>query len=359
MLSFFKIAWRNLWRNKRRTLITAASIFFGLIFAIFMSSMQKGSLGNMVSNMVKFNSGYIQVQEQDYKESRSINNGFVPGRQLMDQVGNNNGITHYTRRVESFALASGGPKSFSSMVVGIEPEKENAISGLSKWISDGSFLKAGSDGVLLGKTLAENLDLVAGDTLVLIGQGYHGVSAAGKYEVKGLLDVPLPEMSKQIVYMNLATCQELYSLPGQITSLVLMVENQYMVDPVAKELKDSIDTGLKAYTWQELQPELQNLIDGKVASGKIIIGVLFMIIGFGIWGTVIMLMAERRREFGVMIALGMKKGIVLIVLLMETALIALLGIVAGIAATFPVVRHLSMNPIPYTGKAAESAATAS
>jgi len=269
-----KIAWRNLWRNSRRTLITAASIFFGVFFAIFMSSLQQGSLENMVDNMVRFYSGYIQIQEADFKELRSINNSFTPAIDLEKLINENNHITQSTQRIETFALAGSETNSFPAMVFGVIPEKEEAISGIAKWIGDGEYLKSGSKDVLIGKVLAENLETNVNDSLVLIGQGYHGISAAGIYRVAGFLDFPLPDLSKQVIYMDINNCREFLGLSDRVTSYVLMVDIPDDVKPTIAALKPKLAEDLQIYSWDELQPELVSLIEGKLASGKVIRGLL-------------------------------------------------------------------------------------
>lgn len=349
-----KIAWRNLWRNSRRTLITAASVFFGVFFAVFMSSVQVGSFKNMVDNMVRFYSGYIQIQGEGFRENRSLNQSFVAGKSLDSLVHLQKAITQTTQRIESFALASFGNNSSPAMIFGIQPKKEEAISGVSKWLSAGTFLQHGSKDILLGKELAENLGVSVGDTAALIGQGYHGLSAAGIYKVAGLLDFPLPELNRRIVYMNLATCQDFFSMPDRITSYVIMIDDVGHLKKTVASIRPSLNNGLRIYSWEDLQPQLVNLIEGKLAAGKFIEGLLFMIIGFGVWATVIMMMYERKRELGVMIALGFQKTRILFMLIAEAMFIGLIGVIAGIGVSYPLVRYLFYNPVHVTGKMAET-----
>lgn len=350
-----KIAWRNLWRNSRRTLIAAASIFFGVFFAAFMSSLQKGSFENMVDNMVRFYSGYIQIQEAEYKELRSVNNSFVPDSGLNKLIQENQTITQSTRRIESFALAGSETKSYPAMIFGIEPENEEAISGLSKWIGDGKFIPANSKDVLIGKVLAENMELNVNDSLVLIGQGYHGISTAGIYRVAGLLDFPLPDLSKQVIYMDIENCRTFLGLPkGQITSNVIMVSTPDEVDQTIKDLDPGLNEDLAIYSWVDLQPELVSLIDGKTSSGKVVKALLFMVIGFGVWATIIMLMHERKRELGVMIAIGFQKTRVVVMIIIESFFIGIIGVLSGIAGSFPLIWYLFKNPIHVSGEIAET-----
>lgn len=350
MRTYLKIAWRNLWRNKRRTLITVASVTFGLFFASLMSSVQRGSLENMVDNMVRFYTGYIQIQSAEFKDQRSLNNSLEQSEELFTWLEQNKNITDYTSRIESFALASSVEKSYPSMILGINPEKEDKISGLSKWIVEGSFLTSNSDGVILGKELAENLNISLNDTLVLIGQGYHGVSAANLFPVTGILNFPLPEMNKQVVYMNLRSAMDFYSMPNRLTSIIIMVKDLDDVGKTMQLIKKDLPEELSVYSWNEIQEGLENLIEGKLASGKITLGILFMIIGFGIWGTIIMLMSERKRELGIMIALGVRKIRVIYILLFESLFIGILGIITGIISSVPLLLYFYNNPILVGGE---------
>lgn len=349
-----KIAWRNLWRNSRRTLITVASVFFGVFFAVFMSSLQVGSFKNMVDNVVRFYSGYIQIQEKGFKENRSLNQSFVIDKKQSQFIENRKAVTQTTRRVESFALASYKNNSIPAMVFGVVPDREEAISGMSKWLTAGQFLKPGSKDILLGKVLAENLGIKVGDTAVLIGRGYHGVSSAGIFKVAGLLDFPLPELNRQVIYMDITRCQDFFSMPDRVTSYVIMVDDVDHLNKTMSSIRPTLKKGQRLYSWEEMQPELVNLIQGKQAGAKIVKGILFMVIGFGILATIIMLMHERQRELGVMIALGFQKTRILFMLIAEAMFIGLIGVVAGIAVSFPLVWYLFHNPVHVTGKMAET-----
>ena len=354
MFSYIKIAWRNLWRNKRRTLITSASVFFGIFFAVFMTSLQTGSFENMVDNMVRLNSGYLQIQQKEFKDKLGVNYSFVLTDSIKNAIADCPFITQKTERVETFALAASDSSSFGAIIFGIVPETENAISNISKWVSSGEFIQTGSQDIMLGKILAENLKIGVNDTLVLLGQGYHGVTAVGKYRVAAMLDFPIDEISKTMIYMDLPNCQDLFSLQSRITNEVLMVASPEDVGKAKKSLLPEISGDVKLYTWDELQPELVNLIEGKLAGGKFIKTLLFIIIGFGVWSTIIMLMAERRREFGVMTALGMKKLKLAVLLVIESFFIAVLGILAGIAFSLPLVFYFYINPIRLVGEIAKT-----
>ena len=348
------MAWRNLWRNKRRTLITVSSIFFGVFLAALMNSMQEGSYSSMIDNVVKFYSGYIQIQNEEYWDKKTINNSFEINEELTDKIEKVQEITNYSERLESFCLASSETITQGALIVGVNPDKENEVTSLSKWIrEDGQYLKNGENGVLVGELLSKHLKLNVGDTLVIIGQGYHGVSAAGKYPVKGILEFPSPELSKRFIYMDINIAQELFSAPNRFTSIALMVENQQYVDIANKELASIIEKPLTTMSWAEMQPELVQMIGSDRAGGVLMISILYIVIGFGIFGTIMMLMAERKREFAVMISVGMRKMKLVLIVIYETILIGVLGVLSGFIASSPIISYMSQNPIPLGGDAAQ------
>ena len=353
-MELLKIAWRNLWRNRKRTLITIASIFFGVIWSALLTSLQEGSFQNMVDNMVKFTTGYIQVQHVDYFDNKTINNSFESSSDLTDLLDSQKEITVYTPRLESFALAASNNKSYGTAVIGINPEAENQISELSKWVVEGEYLSADKKGVIIGEILAKNLELKVGDTIALIGQGYHGVQSAGLFPVRGLLKFPVSDLNRQILYMNLPMAQEFYVAPNLITSMIVMVPGPPDVNPAMKDLRKNNLSELAIFTWEELQPQLVQFIDGKKSSGKIFKGILFMLIAFGILGTFIMMMAERKRELGIMIAIGMQRAKLSVILFLESILIATIGVFSSIAIIMPVLSYFARSPIPIAGDTAET-----
>ncbi|MEA1896149.1 MAG: FtsX-like permease family protein [Bacteroidota bacterium] len=352
-MNLYKIAWRNLWRNRKRTLITIASVFFGVLWAVLLKSLQTGSFDNMVDNMVKFTSGYIQIQNTDYKQTKSLNNSFVPDTSLLSLLEQNEDIHIYTPRLKSFALAASEEQSFGTAVFGVRPEIEEQISNFSQWIVEGAYLAASDNGIIIGDILAKNLDVVPGDTLALIGQGYHGVQAAGLFPIRGLLRFPIPDLNKQILYMGIETAQDFFQAPGLVTSLVLMVDGPSMVEPVVDQLKNYNNPEIITYSWEELQPQLVQLIAGKTSSGKIFIGILFILVGFGILGTFIMMVAERKRELGIMIAIGMQRVRLSAILFLESLLIGALGVFCSYVFCLPLIGYFVKNPIRVGGEMAK------
>jgi ABC-type lipoprotein release transport system permease subunit len=353
MKTIFIMAWRNLWRNRRRTLITIASIFFGVLLSTYMTSMQEGSYEKMVDIVVKFYSGYIQIHDEEYWDNKSINNTFDYDPKMVTLAESHKEVKMVFPRLESFALASSENLTKGAMVFGIDPIKEDQWTKLSSKIREGSYLKPGDQGVVIGEGLASYLKLDVGDTLVMISQGYHGISAAGKYPIRGLLRHASPELNKIAVYIDLPLCQDLFSAPNKITSLVINVNNNDDMTSVLRKLKREVQSPYSVKSWQEMQPEIVQQIDGDRASGMIMKAILYIVIAFGILATVMMMIAERRKEFGVMVAVGMQKLKLACVLFIETLLIGFLGVMSGTILSYPVIFIQESNPIPLTGKTAQ------
>jgi len=353
MLTNIKLAWRNIWRNKRRTLITVASIFFGVLLSAYMTSMQEGSYSKMVEIVVKFYSGYMQVHHEDYWENKSINNSFDYDQALVDRLKSHSEVDFVIPRLESFGLASSGELTRGAAVFGIVPDIETQLTGIAEKIVSGKYLQANDDGVVIGDGLAKFLNLNLNDTLVILTQGYHGVSSAGKFPVHGIIKHVSPELNKSIIYMELKTCQSFLGAENKLTSLVVNVADNDAMKRTLKKLKSEIQSPFSVMSWEEMQPEVVQQIESDRAGGVIMKAILYIVIAFGIFGTIMMMIAERRREFGVMISIGMQKKKLAVILFIETLFIGLLGILSGMAVSLPLLLIQAKNPIPLTGETAK------
>ena len=354
MREYIKIAWRNIWRNKRRTIITVAAVFVAVLLSTFMTSMQEGTYSKMIDNVVKFYSGYIQIQNPEYWESKSINDIFEPDDQLRNSIASVPEVTYYVPRLESFTLISSGDYTKVGALIGIDPEKENKLTGLSKWVAQGDYLKPDDDGILIAVNLAKHLNIHLGDTAILISQGYHGASAAGLYPVKGILKFPSPELNNFGVYLSINKARDFFSAPDMTTSIALMVDNYNHVDKAKHLLVGKLGNKYKVMTWSEMQPQLVQMIEGDRAGGIVMKAILYIVIAFGIFGTVIMMVSERKRESGIMIAVGMRKVRLSIILFFETLLLGFIGVISGFALSLPFISYLVRNPIPLPEKLAEA-----
>ena len=354
MKTYFLLAWRNLWRNKRRTLIASASIFFAVIFALLMRSMQEGSYDYMVDASVSMYTGYIQIHAKDYWDKRSVDKSMELSGAKIDKIDSVENVTLVTPRLESFSLISYGNVTKVASIVGIDPGLENEMTDLKNKLSSGKYLTKESRGVMIAEGLADVLKVGIGDSVVLYGQGYHGVTAAAQVEVEGIVKFTLPALNKTMVYLSLDYSQWLYAAPNRVTTISIMISEATKINEVHLAVRNLFDEKYEVMMWPELLPELVQGIEVDNAGGIIMLGILYVVIGFGIFGTVMMMTAERTKEFGILISVGMKKWRLSYVSFLESLFLSFIGVLAGIIVSIPILYYLKQNPIPLTGEMADA-----
>lgn len=413
-----QLAWRNLWRNKKRTLITAASLFFAVFFALVMRSFQLGTYNKMYSDVIQSYSGYLQLQNPAYLDEPTLDNGFTVDTDLVSRIEQDPNVEIVVPRLESFALAAAGNRTQGVMVIGMDPDNDNkalnlrnrmvrfkltegAVGALKRetlpgrlsknldlftgeaftdtdelvtilgigekdtaallplvrkhLFFPGDYLSAGESGsAVIGNGLSDYLGTVPGDTLVLMGQGWHGTSAAGLYVIKGVVTMPNPELDNRFVCLALDDARWLYGAPGMVTSSIIGVKNGSEKELAATQARLSAIAGkqLSVRNWKEMNALLLNQMEADSKSGAIMIGILYLVIAFGVFGTVLMMMAERRREFGMLISIGMRKGRLASIVGLEMLLMGVIGIIAGVIASLPLVFLGHAKPLRFTGEMA-------
>jgi ABC-type lipoprotein release transport system permease subunit len=350
-----KLAWLNIWRNKRRTIITTTSVFFAVVLAIIFRSLTDGIYDNMIHNVVSYSSGYLQIHQKGYWDEQSIDNTFEEDDQLYQELLKNPKVTHIMPRLQTFALASYSEKTKGVLVLGIDPVKEKEVNNLHDKIVAGEYIQDINDNaVVLGEGLASQLKLKVNDTLVLLGQGYHASSAAAKFRVKGLIKLGAIELNNNVVYMPLQQSQYMHGAENRLTSVSVMLDKSTNLEDLKHALQKSINTDrYEVMSWKEMMPEMDQFIEADSTGHYIIIGVLYFIISFGLFGTLLMMIFERKHELGILIAIGMKKQLLALVLLLEAIMISLIGCFTGVIAGFLVIKWFTAYPIHFTGELKE------
>lgn len=346
-----KLAWLNIWRNKRRTIITATSVFFAVLLAIIFRSLTDGVYDNMIHNVVSYSSGYLQIHQKGYWDEQSIDNTFEEDKQLYQELLKNQKVTHIMPRLQTFALASWASKTKGVLVLGIDPVKEREVNNLHEKIVGGEYIETVNDNaVVLGEGLASQLKLKVNDTLVLLGQGYHASSAAAKFRVKGLIKLGALELNNNVVYMPIQQSQYMHGADNRLTSVSVMLDKDTNLEKLKQSLQVSINSDkYEVMSWKEMMPEIDQFIEADSTGHYIIIGILYFIISFGLFGTLLMMVFERKHELGILIAIGMKKRLLAFVLLLESIMISLLGCFMGIIGGILFVKWFTIHPIHLTG----------
>jgi ABC-type lipoprotein release transport system permease subunit len=347
------MAWRNLWRNKKRTLIAGASVFFAVFLAVGMSSVQFGSHDYMIHTAVSFYTGHIQIHGRNYWEKHSLDQSMDLDTAFMSAVRSLPHVLHAVTRFETAALVSHGTLTKVSPVIGIDPVRESAMTGLGRRVIRGTPLLGWNEGIIIAEGLARLLKVDVGDSIVVYGQGYQGVTAGGIIRIASIVKFPLDELNNAMLYLSLDAAQELFSAPGRITAISLLLDSDDAADEEAAALRAMTDGSKEVMTWREMMPELLQAIAADNGGTVIMLLILYVVIGFGIFGTV-MMTAERSREFGITIALGMKRWRLMSVTVIEALIISLMGAVAGIAVSIPLVVYFYHHPIQLGGDYAKA-----
>jgi len=352
-----RIAWRNIWRNKKRTLITISSVSFAIVMAVFTRSFQEGTYTKMIENAVGQFTGYVQVHQKDYWNDKTLDNGIVVNDSLLNTIKSVPEVEGVNLRLESFSLASFENNTKGTLIMGINPDEENKMIKLPSKIIAGEYINKNDSSIIVGSKLAEYLNVSIGDTLVLLGQGHWGQSAIGAFPVKGIVKIPAPDIDRQIIFMPLLLAQNFFSFDNGVTSIVVRFHDADKTAMITNKLNNKLkNTSYSAMGWRKMMPEMVQQIQSDRAGGIFMIAVLYMIIAFGVFGTVLMMAEERKKEFAVMISIGTQRTKLMLISLYETLMINTLAVFIGVILTIPIVVYYNHNPIRMTGEAAKSIA---
>jgi ABC-type lipoprotein release transport system permease subunit len=347
-----------MFRNKRRTLIMVSSVFFAVIVCLITMSLTNGSCDYIVDAIVERQTGTLQVMSPEYWEDKTVDNYLMVNEATLKQWEQTDNVKRIAPRIESYAMAWNGKRTKGVAFIGIDPKRESVFSRLDSRMINGDFLSQEARGVMVGEKCAEILGLTVGDTLTLIGMGYQGESANGLFPVVGILRAFDPNLDAAVVYTSLAGMQEFISMPGGVSTVSVLLKD-------AKRMKETGDRiqetggeagGLVFKPWQDL---IEGTMAGASENKKQIVVYLYFlygIVGFGLLSMVIMLTNERKKEFGVMAALGAKKRMIISSLIFEMIFVALLGIVAGVVVCIPIVAYYHYDPFVLTGELADALA---
>jgi len=326
-----RMAWRNVWRNKRRTLIALVAITLGLVFLAFMDGSIAGFQQAIFGNAVRLQGGNVQVHAPGYREKAkrlpllplADADAVVQAAQVQPQV------VAASRRINTGGFVSSREATMPVMISGIEPELEAPVGLLAQNMARGRYLVADDqDLILIGQAMAAQLKVGVGDRITLLGRATHEQMRRRTMTVVGVYDLGLPEAEKQMVYISLAEAQTLFDLRDQATEVVVALQSVGQEKAVVAALQAALPA-YEVASWQELNPEMnQSLQVDKQVMG--IFGlVVLLIAGVGILNLMLMAVFERTREIGLLAAMGLKRHEILGLFLLEGVLIGLLGSLVG------------------------------
>jgi len=330
---YLKLAWRNIWRHRRRTFIVVGAIGFTMMLMLWYDGLVAGFQDAIYGNAIQVLGGNIQIHAAGYQD-KADQTPLLPlpdDARLVATALAQPQVAAASRRINTGGLATNNKGSFAVGITGIEPEKELPVNLIAQHVTAGRFL-ASSDGdqVLIGKGLADAMEVKVGDRITVAGKATHSQMRQRTLTIVGIYDVGMSDIEKRTVYVSLAEAQDLYGLPGQSTEVAISLKHigeEYAVMSAISAAMPGYDMG----SWQTNFPEMQTAISTKSQAMDIFSIVILFVVGIGILNLLLMAVFERRREIGILAAMGVKPGGITFEFLLEGALMGLLGAALGVA----------------------------
>ena len=344
-----RLAWRNLWRQPRRTLLTVGAMVFSNVLLIFLISMQVGMYGLMIDNGLKFSTGHLQVQAPTYIDEPKMRLTVPAAATLARELRGIDGL-EASARGAAFALAASEERTYGVSVMGVEPRHEASVSSLPGLIKAGRYLEDNDAAeIVVGAVLAKNLKLTVGDELTLLGSGLDGSFAAAVVTVAGIFESSIPDLDRSFSAIPLGFFQEMFFMGDAGHLVVVTAGSVEQVEEAAAKVAERLPDGLVLHDWNALEPALRQSIQADLGSSFFMYFVLVVLVAFGVLNTQLMSVLERTREFGIVLALGLAPGRVGRLVLAESAIMGLLGILFGALFGGLLVLYLSITGFTYPG----------
>ncbi|MFV2032660.1 MAG: ABC transporter permease [Gammaproteobacteria bacterium] len=324
------LSWRNLWRNHRRTFIMLGAITVGVWAMIFMTALMRGMVDDLLRQGIQNLPGHIQIHDPEYRDDPSVVNSLAEPRGALLDALNDPATTGWTARIKVPAIISSERENRGINLLGVDPVTENAITGIAGQIVEGRFLETDSDrGVVIGAKLAERLETRLGKRVVIMSQDPDNNIAERGFRVVGIYRAKLPKLEEFNVYAARGTVQTLLKIDGLVSEIAIVGGDYRDIDTLYRKIEAVTPGTLEIKPWYELDTYLRymlNMLDGFVLVWVIII---FLALSFGLANTLAMAVFERVREIGLIQALGMRPGVIVYQILLESLLLLLMGLSAG------------------------------
>lgn len=351
-----RMAWRNLWRNRRRTWLTSGGIAFAIMLVVFSMAMQLGQYDIMMDNATSMMTGHIQIQSREYVANDRFEDtvsGVTGLARLLSEMA---AVESVAPRVEAFALASAGERSFGARVVGVDMEAEARTVRFLQFVSQGE-VPGGADEAMLGHILARNLGVGLGDEVVLLGSGKEGGVAAMVVRVVGLFQTNQVELDRGMLWTSITAVQDAFGLGDEAHTLAIRTNDLSSSVQIQRALTawlnaDFPDSGLVVRNWDDVMPEVRQGIEIDRLGGELFYYIIELLVVFSVVNSFIMTVFERTREFGMLLAIGMRPWSIVWLVQWEAFFIWLVGAVIGLGLAAGVVYWLADTGI-YMGESLE------
>jgi ABC-type lipoprotein release transport system permease subunit len=330
------MAWRNLWRNRRRTLVTLSSIAFGVMLAVLFTGLGDETYGGMIDAAARMGGGHVTIQHPDYLETPSLKRTVADAEALREIARQDPDAVRTVTRVTGQTMLATAANSYGALFVAIDPgqEDEQTLSVIEAITEGELFEKPADKGIVLGARLAENLEAKLGRKVVYTMTDKDGEIVSGLARVKGIVHTGSPSLDGGLALLPIDTMREFLGYgPNEATQVAVFIDDQREADATAARLDRSVGQGAAAIPWHDAQPELAGFIGMKVAGTMFFEIIIAIIVAAGIFNTLFVSVMERLREFGIMMAIGFSPGRLFGLVMWESLWLGLAGLVVAAAVT--------------------------
>ncbi|MCA9398200.1 MAG: ABC transporter permease [Candidatus Omnitrophica bacterium] len=330
--TFLKIAWRNVVRNKGRSFVTMAAVAFGLTAIIFIRAFVNGADSQMVENYTNLIPGHIQIHHQGFHKKMGLERSITDIKAVTDIIHQQDNVEAFSFRIKDYALLSSTKQSTGVLLVAVDPAQEKNVTYLHERVTQGEYLQDGDDsGIVIGKDLAEILNVDLNKKVVILSQAADGSLASGAYRVRGILDAGVEEIDKGMAIITLKAAQDLLVLPDQISEVAIRLNSVYTSRATAAKMREVLDPDqYEVLSWRRISPMTAQWLDFDRAFVNAILFIVLLVVAAGILNTTLMSVFERTREFGIMQALGTKRWQLILMVSIESAVLGLSGCLIGV-----------------------------
>jgi len=335
-----RIAWRNVWRNPRRSAVVVTAVAVGIAGALIAMSFNYGMVVQMIETAIGTELGHIQIHAAGYDANPELRVRMPDGGERPEEVlTRNEGVVAFARRVRGEGLVVSPDASVGVRVVGVEPKSEAAISIVADSMTSGHYLDGNRKRVIIGERLAKRLHVDVGDKIVLSVTDMRGDITGAGLRVGGIFHTPSAALDSGTLFLPLVESQHLLALDDAISEIVVVGSDRARVDDLEGSLASSL-SGLEVKSWKQLQPVLDYMVTVFDQMGYIIYGAVFVAMLFGIANVLLMTIYERVREIGILMAIGMPRSRLAISIVLESLIVTLVGLAVGFAVTLAVLAAL-------------------
>jgi len=339
-----RIAWRNLWRNRRRTGLALAAIALSVALVLAYDGVLRGYGDWMIATITGPMLGHVQVHAPEWRKTREMDKTLTNVDALVGVLRNDPDVTSAHARVYAPALAALGEEGFAVVVMGVEVEAESRPTGLLSNVP----ARLGPRQVLMGNLLAEQMGVTPGAEIALVGQGVDGSLANDLFTVTALVQTSIDMVNRQAVIMPLAQAQELFAMPGEAHEIVIHARDASTVAALADRLgRMPALAGLEVLDWQRLAPEMVSLVRLVEVAWIIVLVLVLLAAASGVANTMLMATFERTHELGMLLALGTGPGRIVRLIVIESVVLGLIGALIGTAIGVSLVASVHESGIDY------------